>query len=167
MGLSNSQYESIMRSYQQRQLLEKRKLDERTAEVYAALPAVQELNAEIGRASVRSARMLLAGDPDAVQKLRETIADLREQREVLLRSKGYPDDYLEMHYECPLCRDTGYVDNRKCRCFRAKEIEILYRQSNIREVLKAENFDTFRTDWFDDEKRIPAPAKPCGNIWRW
>ena len=88
MGLSNSQYESIMRSYQQRQLLEKRKLDERTAEVYAALPAVQELNAEIGRASVRSARMLLAGDPDAVQKLRETIADLREQREVLLRSKG-------------------------------------------------------------------------------
>ncbi len=159
MGLSNSQYESIMRSYQQRQLLEKRKLDERTAEVYAALPAVQELNAEIGRASVRSARMLLGGDPDAVQKLRETIADLREQREVLLRSKGYPDDYLEMHYECPLCKDTGYVDNRKCRCFRAKEIEILYRQSNIREVLKAENFDTFRTDWFDDEKKDPRTGK--------
>ena len=159
MGLSNAQYESIMRSYQQKQLLEKRRLDERTEEVYREIPAVAELNAAISQAAVRSAKALLDGGTDAVDRLRETIADCREQREVLLRSKGYPADYLEMHYGCPLCHDTGYVDNRKCRCFRAKEIELLYRQSNIREVLREENFDTFRTDWFDDTERDPRTGK--------
>ena len=159
MGLSNSQYESIMRSYQQRQLLEKRLLDERTEEIYRKLPAVKELNAEIGSSALRSAKALLEGDSGAVEKLRETVADLREQKEVLLRSAGYPADYLEMHYGCPVCHDTGYVDNRKCRCFRAKEIEILYRQSNIRDVLERENFDTFRTDWFDDDRKDPRTGK--------
>ncbi len=75
MGLSNAQYESIMRSYQQKQLLEKRRLDERTEEVYREIPAVAELNAAISQAAVRSAKALLDGGTDAVDRLRETIAD--------------------------------------------------------------------------------------------
>lgn len=159
MGLSNSQYESIMRSYQERQLLEKRRLDARTEEVYSRIPAVRELNAEMGQAALRAARARLEGDPDAQKKLRETIADLTEQREVLLRSAGYPEDYLKMRYGCPICRDTGYADNHKCRCFRAKETEILYRQSNIREILREENFDTFRLEFFDNSEKDPRTGK--------
>ena len=33
---------------------------------------------------------------------------------------GCPEDYLEEHYRCPVCRDTGYVGDapaRFCACF--------------------------------------------------
>ena len=43
MALSNSQYDSIIRSYNQRRLDSKRLLEERTKEVYEALPEYKEM----------------------------------------------------------------------------------------------------------------------------
>lgn len=152
MALSNSQYDSIMRVYHRIQLEKKHELDERTREVYEKIPAVREMNEEISSAAVRSARQLLAGDETAVERLRRTIADLKEERQVLMAAYGYPADYLEMKYECPACKDTGYQDGKKCHCFRQREIDILYAQSNIREILNWENFDHFSYDYFDDTR---------------
>lgn len=67
---------------------------------------------------------------------------LKEQKAVYLKQNGYPANYLELQYVCPDCKDTGYADGKKCHCFKHMEIEILYDQSNIREVLERENFDT-------------------------
>lgn len=152
MALSNSQYNSIMRIYNQNQLHNKHELDLRTEEIYAKLPAIKEISDDIGAAALKSARQLLAGDEDAKRRLREIIAGRIEERQVLLKSCGYPADYLEMRYECQDCRDTGYVDSRKCHCFRQREINLLYSQSNIKETLKRENFDTFSYEYFDDGK---------------
>lgn len=150
MALSNSQYDSIMRIYSQAQLRQKHELDRRREEVYEKIPAVKELNEEIAASAVRSARQLLSGDGRAAKGLKQRISDLCEERQVLLSAYGYPADYLEMHYDCPKCRDTGYVDGRKCSCFKKREIGLLYDQSNIREVLKRENFSTFSYEYFDD-----------------
>lgn len=152
MALSNSQYDSIMRVYNRIQLEKKHELDERTREVYEKIPAVREMNEEISSAAVRSARQLLAGDETAVERLRRTITDLKEERQVLMAAYGYPADYLEMKYECQACKDTGYQDGKKCHCFRQREIDILYAQSNIREILNRENFDHFSYDYFDDTR---------------
>ena len=143
MALSNSQYESIMRVYNRTQLQKKHELDARVDEVYEKIPAVREMNDAIAAAAVKSAKELLAGDADAVKRLRETIADLKEQRQVLMSAYGYPADYLEMQYNCPDCKDTGYKDGKKCHCFRQREIDLLYAQSNIREVLERGEFSPF------------------------
>lgn len=70
------------------------------------------MNDAIAAAAVKSAKELLAGDADAVKRLRGTIADLKEQRQVLMSAYGYPADYLEMQYNCPNCKDTGYKDGK-------------------------------------------------------
>ena len=71
MALSNSQYESIMRVYNRTQLQKKHELDARVDEVYEKIPAVREMNDAIAAAAVKSAKELLAGDADAVKRLRE------------------------------------------------------------------------------------------------
>lgn len=152
MALSNSQYDSIMRIYNQKQLHNKHELDRRTAEVYEKLPVIQEINDEIGTSALKSARQLLAGDQDALLRLRRMIEQLKEERELLLTSGGYPKDYLTMQYECSDCQDTGYRSGKKCHCFKQREIELLYAQSNIKEILTRENFDTFSYDYFDDTR---------------
>ena len=155
MSLNNSQYNAIMRIYNQRQFQDKYEQDQRREEVYQKVPQIRQIEDEISSQAVRCARKLLDGDTNAKEELKQHIEDLREQQEVLLSAFGFPADYMEMHYACPECQDTGYVDGRKCRCFKKEEIRLLYSQSNIEEVLLRENFDSFSYEYYDDRVVIP------------
>ena len=159
MALSNSQYDSIIRRYQQQQLENKHEQDKRVEEIYARIPAVKELDQASTKAAVKAARQMLDGRKEALIRLREEMADLKEQKEILLKSAGYPADNMEMHYLCPDCHDTGYVDGKKCHCFRKAQMKLLYAQSNIEEVVRQENFRTFSFDFYDDEQIIPGLGK--------
>lgn len=155
MSLNNSQYNAIMRIYNQRQFQDKYEQDQRREEVYQKVPQIRQIEDEISSQAVRCARKLLDGDTNAKEELKQHIEDLREQKEVLLSAFGFPADYMEMHYVCPECQDTGYVDGKKCRCFKKEEIRLLYSQSNIEEVLLRENFDSFSYEYYDDRVVIP------------
>lgn len=158
MSLNNSQYDSIMRDYNRVQAQHRHLLDERTQEVYRALPRIKEISEEIASVGADSARALLSGDAEAPARARERIAALGEERRRLLQEGGYPPDFLQMTYRCPDCRDTGFVDGRKCHCFRQAEIDLLYTQSNLRDILEQENFGAFTLAYYSDEFR----EKPDG-----
>lgn len=166
MALSNSQYDSIMRIYQQRQLENRHGLERRKKEIAERIPAIREMEQELSTAAVKSARLLLEGDTSATARLRKQIEDLQEQRQELLMAYGYPADYLTLRYHCPSCQDTGYRDGKKCHCFRQMEMDLLYDQSNIREILERENFDHFSYEYFDDEKADPRSGRTAREYMR-
>lgn len=155
MGLSNSQYNAIMRIYNQKQFQNKHDQDKRIEEVHKKVPAIKEMEEVITGKAVERAKCLLDGDQEAGHRLKAEIEDLREQKKVLLKAYGYPEDYMEMHYSCKDCRDTGYYEGRKCHCFRKEEIKLLYAQSNLEQLMKRENFETFSDEYFDREQVIP------------
>lgn len=69
----------------------------------------------------------------------------------MLVSAGYPADYLEPVYTCPDCKDTGYIEGdnglrKKCHCFHQQELDILYEQSHIRDMIASENFPACLTN---------------------
>lgn len=148
MILNNSQYDAIMRSYEQKQLHNHRDLEKRYAEVYKKLPTLKELHETISSLSVRQARKLLEGDDTALADLRIQIKELTEEANSLLIANGFSADYLELHYECEDCKDTGYIGNEKCHCFQNIIIDMLYEQSNLKHVLQKENFDTFSFSYY-------------------
>ena len=82
---------------------------------------------------------------------RDEIASVTAQKRALLQENGFPADYLEVPYDCPVCRDTGYVGGEKCRCFRAQEIALLYDQSGIRTLARAHNFATLSEEFYKGE----------------
>ena len=152
MALSNSQYQAIMRIYNQRQIQNKREQDDRIREVFTKIPQVEALTDEITAAMAQAGRRMIMGDPEGAEAMKQEASMLKEQRILYMRRNGYPADYMEMHYRCRDCRDTGYSDGKKCHCFKRMEIEILYDQSNIRDVLARENFDTLSLAYYDREK---------------
>ena len=154
MALSNSQYNTIMRLYNERQFQNKYEQDRRVKEVYERLPQIRQIDEEVSTQAAACARRLLDGDTKARAALKQRLEDLREQKAALLEAGGYKPDYLEMHYHCPVCQDTGYVNGKKCRCFKKEEISLLYSQSNIQEVLKRENFSTFTFEYYDDKETV-------------
>lgn len=152
MGITNKQYNQIIREYERLRLDNIHSLDKRIDEVYKKVPKIQEIHNEISSLSVKEAkaRLLDVKLPDSVS-LKETIAHLSKQKKRLLVENGFPADYLSMHYTCEKCRDTGYIENEMCSCMRAKIVEILYEQSNIRELIDRENFSTFCIEYYSDD----------------
>ena len=155
MALSNSQYDAIMREYGRQQIENHHKLEERRKEIYARLPVVRQLEAEIAERSVACAKKLLEGDKSVLDRLKEDLKDLREQKSLIIRAAGYSDDYLELHYRCPDCRDTGLIDGRKCHCFLQAQMKLLHAQSNLEGVLERENFNALSYEYYDDTEILP------------
>ena len=154
MALSNSQYNAVMRGYEERQRLQRRAMEARVEEVYKKVPAIQELDRQISSRAADCARRVLGGDLNARVHLKEELADLREQKLALLKAAGFPADYMELRYDCPDCQDTGYVNGKRCHCFERQRLNILYAQSNIESILKEENFDRLRFDFYDDTEKV-------------
>lgn len=150
MPLQNFQYDMIMREYNRRQAQNRRLLEERKAEAYQKHPRLREIDEEVATLSARKVRALLNGEESGLEDLRAAISLLSQERTALLAGLGYPKDYLELPYTCPLCQDTGYIGSKKCICFKRAEIELLYTQSNLKEILKKENFDHFSFDYYSD-----------------
>lgn len=150
MALQNFQYDIIMREYSRRQAQVRRELEQRRQDAFRKVPRLAEIDREVASLSAQRARSLLQNGTGSVTDLKKEVAVLADERLALLRGNGFPDDYLEPRYICPHCQDTGYVGSRKCSCFKKAEIELLYTQSNIREILEKENFEHFSFDWYSD-----------------
>ncbi len=148
MILTNSQYDAIMRTYEQKQLHNHKELEKHYAIAYEKLPALKELHEAISSLSVGQARKLLEGDESALAELKIQIKELSEEANALLVAGGFSSDYLEPHYECADCKDTGYIGNEKCHCFQRFIIDMLYEQSNLKHLLQKENFDTFSFSYY-------------------
>ena len=95
MSLTREQYDEIMRGYMLRQSRSRQLSQQRRDEIYAKL-------GEKG-----------AGRSVSPLSVRSELDQISEQKKRLLREHGYPEDYLDEKYECPLCRDTGYIGNQK------------------------------------------------------
>ena len=148
MPLQNFQYDTIMREYSRRQAQNHRILEEHTAESYGKIPRLKEIDDEVATLSADKVRRLLNGEEKGTSDLKAAIQELSDERITLLVANGFPGDYLEMPYTCPDCQDTGYIGSRKCTCFKKAEIELLYAQSNLNEILEKENFDSFSFDYY-------------------
>lgn len=156
MALSNAQYDEIMRGYQQRQLANRGITASRIEEVNQKLPALKALNDSIAEVSVEAARKRLSDDIIGHNLLKKTLEDLREEKAALIANAGFPSDYFEPVYTCKDCKDTGYINGSKCHCFKQEIINVVYSQSNIRNILARENFDTFTFDYYSDEDINPT-----------
>lgn len=164
MPLTNKQYDAIMREYDRRQYRNYRTQCARRDEVFQKIPRIREIEEQISSFSIAQAEKMFldeqgaGADPRALEDLRRGLTALRQEKELLLKGQGYPADYLEMHYTCPACQDTGYIGRRKCDCFRREEIRLLYSSSRLEEALSKENFSTLSFDVYDAKQKAAMPA---------
>ena len=133
----------------------------RRAEVYARSPAVMETEAEITQLMTSVATGALKKGSDAgaaVEEARTKCEVLLMRRAELLKSGGYPADYIDEIYACPTCSDTGYVLGKPCDCLKA-----VYRAETVRELSSTLNingqcFENFDLSYYDE-----AFDPSCGN----
>jgi DNA replication protein DnaC len=171
MSLSNEQFDALMRSYENQRAIDIDQMEAHVREVEARIPRIREIRKEISDAAYKAAKERLmnpsAGDASdgnasdaSDQMLSRRLKALTEERTALLKKYGYPEDYMEIKYRCPDCRDTGFIGNQRCHCFRQAAIRIVYRQSHIMELLETQSFDDFSLDFYSDRKSEREGTSP-------
>lgn len=152
MALKNYQYNSILREYDLRRYNNHYIEDEKRNHLKEVCPEYFELDAQIIENSIKAAKQaILSSDSnsDVLLKIKEENLILEEKKKALLASQGFPPDYLAPVYTCSKCKDTGFINDTKCTCFKQLVSDMLYSQSNIKEQLKTENFSKFSLKYFD------------------
>lgn len=166
MALTNAQYDQILHQYEMKQLNSRRQVEQKLAYVYEHIPGYRDLEDAVAAISVAQGKKLLAGDNDAMEDLRDALAELSGRKAQLLEDAGLPADYLAPVYECPDCKDTGYIDGQKCHCFKQSMISLLYEQCNIPEMLQTENFNNLSYEYYEGEDlaRFKNAVNTCRNF---
>ena len=151
MALTNAQYDAIMHEYEDRRSLHRQELEERLQSVYENVPGYKELEDRTATASVDFGKRILAGEMLSKEDLAIELAQIAAEKMRLLVGAGYSRDFLDMGYTCPDCKDTGYIGNEKCHCFKQKIIDTLYNKSNLRTLTRTNNFRKMSRDFYSGE----------------
>lgn len=88
---------------------------------------------------------------EAAAAAQSLLRELDKEERALLRSFGFPENHLTLHYRCELCHDTGYVGAPRrtpCICMQKKLLAQARATSQIDERETFETFDpaTYPTD---------------------
>ena len=165
MALSRTQYQAIMDSYARTRHENLMEHQRRKEEIYDAVPEIRAIDEKIAHISIEAAKyQLFHPETDGRAALRQKIYDLSMEKVDLLVIHQYPADYLHDIYTCPDCRDTGYIGSEKCHCFQQHILHVLYDQSNLRELIRVENFQNFRLDYYSDRPERNGALSPRENM---
>lgn len=140
-------------------------------EIYDANPRLAELDKEITSCGIRTARLSLQPNSDAIQKeikeLQNKILDLKSEKQKILDKLKVT---LSPKYTCTKCNDTGYILknglSEMCSCMKQELLNEAYNKSNMYN-LQDETFDNLDLNLFSTEpnlERYGSPTSPRENI---
>ncbi|MEE0967860.1 MAG: ATP-binding protein [Clostridia bacterium] len=151
MGYSRDNLRRIREMYQEKSASADDSALKRKYELWEKLPEIKELDstlADIGHAAVIAT---ISGGENASEKVKEfgrQSLELQDVRKKLLQANGYPADYTEPHYECKICRDTGYADGKMCSCMKRALVLLGYESSGLGKLMQSQSFETFSLDFY-------------------
>ena len=151
--MSQSITDKIFAEYENIRSKESLMRQKRIEQAHEICPELEEIRKEVASKGYSKA-MELAKNPDREQQIRKELFEenekLKKRREVLLKEYNIPEDYDKIRYECPICMDTGYAENQKCRCYKAKLTKYSYERSNLSGHMQEMSFDKFEFKYFPD-----------------
>lgn len=145
--ISQNIYKEILTEYEHLADNAKKKMNLKKEICYKKCPKIKEIDDELNMTSIKIAKAIICASKDEKQKYIEDIKNLTEnlkkEKEILMIENGFSKNYFDDVYNCNKCKDTGFINNKKCECFKQKLINKAYDMSNISEIIKTENFSNF------------------------
>lgn len=126
-------------------------LSGRRSLLYSEIPELKDIENEIALISFSVFRRVTGGyDPSAAAKeIHDRSLELCQKRDSLLKKAGYDKSFLNPPYDCPLCKDEGFLDDSYCSCFKKKLTEAVFAESNLASF-SSNSFDKFELSWYPE-----------------
>lgn len=156
MSLTNTQYELLRQTYDQRQQKNRIEHEKRLERLQKELPQLTLLAGQMADCAVTAAERAIHGDEAAVHECSRLLAQYEKEQQELLLHAGYPADYLAPIYDCPDCQDTGYQHTpdgmtSKCHCYHVLASEIMLKDSSHGVIPPENTFENFCYAYYSDQ----------------
>ena len=154
MAYNRENYTKLKAEYEEKNIAAKNAADARALKVAMEHSDIAKIDRELSLTSIKILRIATkkSDTSDDFLKLREHVSALREEKTALLKKYGYPEDYCDVKYECPLCSDTGYVGTTMCSCFKRKLVLLGYESSGIGALIRRQSFDNLSFEYYKDSQ---------------
>ena len=166
--MKNIHIKKILYEYEKTRDKAIKEYEERKKEIYSFVPRIKEIEVEMAKASISSSKKIFENPEKQEEILKDTeilIKKLQQEKAFLLTENNIPLVYMEIHYNCKLCKDSGFLKNgEKCSCFVQKMLNEAYKMSNLNDILGRENFSTFDLDLFSKSPFEDETITPWENM---
>lgn len=121
-------------------------------EINEKIPQIREINNVLFNTGRELIRIISEGrtseTENKINQLKRNNLQAQEMSRKLLAANGYPEDYLDIHYSCNKCSDTGYCDGVYCECLKKLCGRLAADELNKNAHLKLSGFDTFSLSYY-------------------
>ena len=151
MNDQQSIYEEAIRRIQARRAAAQQEQERRSAQIRQDIPETVELDRQLHAATF--ALLQAASGADSAANVRSVTQQCMEANKLfqqLLTAHGYPADYLDTHYSCKDCDDTGFVGAKPCKCLEREVGKVGAERLNAHAQLALCSFETFSLSYYRD-----------------
>lgn len=148
-------FDEINKIFEERRAVNRQILNQRKTQIYEEIPEYKRLDTSESVLANMDVNEILSGNTDYVKNVYSSVAETSARKKALLTEHGYSADYLDAIYTCPDCKDTGYINENRCHCYKNEVLRLMYKQSNLDKLLEKENFSTFNINYYSDAYVAP------------
>ncbi len=125
---------------------------QRRAEAAQICPAILDAEREMAACGAELIKIACAGGDTQEQlaALSQRNLDAQQRRADLLKEAGFPADYLDNVYTCPVCKDTGTHGSYYCKCYLDLIRQTAKNCIKGASQLKKCTFETFSLRYYSD-----------------
>lgn len=155
MAFNAENYRRIRADYETKYKRAQDDADRRRELLHQKVPGVREIDNLLSRVGLDIMQAIVKGGSATgveVDEIRRRNLKLQARRAELLRQHGYPEDYSDVKYECPLCSDSGYVDGKMCSCMKKELVMAGCESSGMGHLMRTQSFDNFSLDYYARNK---------------
>lgn len=166
MSLNNLQYDLIMDKYKARRQEAEDAALERANSIQKQFPEYKAMDERMLDLGSRLVRSMLSQNHEEVLRLNQERDAIVAKKKAFLLEHGFPEDYLEVKYSCMDCKDTGYIGQERCHCFKKQTSRLLYEKSKLSYVVAENNFSKLSYDYVEGEDlaRLKKAVSICKNF---
>ncbi len=145
-------YQMASSELERRRKKAERENDERRLKAVSLCPEIAQVEAEIASYGLDAVKALgMGGDAEKyIRELSVKSLNAQQRKKQLLKGVGLSEDYLEVRYTCPKCKDTGSHNGYFCECQKREVVNQAKLLLGKTTPLKNSTFERFSLSYYPD-----------------
>ncbi len=147
-------FKEVLLKYETDRLTTKKIEQKRLNEIYEKIPRIKQIDIDTADFATEISKLIIQNKDNKeklLNDLKKELDTLKEEKKTILIYNGYQDSYLDPIYFCDKCKDTAYIDSKKCSCFKQRIVDKYYEVFHLGDALLSENFDNFDLNFYSDK----------------
>ncbi len=131
---SQELHTEVMEEYEKIRSKNKEVYEKTVSAIYDNLPRLKEIDNQLKTLAVSICAQLVNSNvspENAIEKLKTQTDKLISEKTEILKSNGVSPDSLAEKFDCEICKDKGYINGKRCKCYMDKLQNCIQKRSNI------------------------------------